>query len=358
HRHRAGRAGPDGDRRNAARNADSGRCRAGSASLLAVAVDRLRARGTGRAAALSRLPVPEVRPAAGERGGDLAQSDARGGAGLHADRRHARAALSHQGRARSPGGPRLRAARAVATRHAGRSRHPAGPPPADRVDLRAAAEPRGPGVMELVAGLQFGSGKRLPVFLQTEAAECGLASVGMIACYHGHRIDLAGLRRRFTVSLKGATLAYLMQIAGRLNLAPRPLRLDLGELAQLRAPCILHWNLNHFVVLKSVGARGAVIHDPAFGMRRLALAEVSKHFTGIALELTPTSEFKAADERRRVRMADLTGPVSGLNRSLAQVLVIALALQAIAVVSPFYIQWAVDGAVVSADRDLLTVLGL
>ncbi|HEX7559987.1 MAG TPA: cysteine peptidase family C39 domain-containing protein, partial [Usitatibacter sp.] len=109
----------------------------------------------------------------------------------------------------------------------------------------------------------------MPVFLQTEAAECGLASLGMIACFHGHRIDLAGMRRRFTVSLKGATLAYLMQVAGRLHLAPRPLRLELDELAQLRAPCILHWDLNHFVVLKSADARGAVIHDPAFGLRRL-----------------------------------------------------------------------------------------
>jgi len=212
--------------------------------------------------------------------------------------------------------------------------------------------------MELVAGLRFGSAKRLPVFLQTEAAECGLAAVGMIACYHGHRVDLAGLRRRFTVSLKGATLAYLMQIAGRLNLAPRALRLELGELAQLRTPCVLHWNLNHFVVLKSVGPRGAVVHDPAFGLRRLALAEVSKHFTGIALELSPTSEFRPADERRRVRLDDLTGHVSGLRRSLIQVFLIAGALQAIAIVSPFYVQWAVDGAVVSADRDLLTVLGL
>jgi ATP-binding cassette, subfamily B, bacterial CvaB/MchF/RaxB len=212
--------------------------------------------------------------------------------------------------------------------------------------------------MDLVGGLRFGSAKRLPVFLQTEAAECGLASLGMIACFHGHRIDLAGLRRRFTVSLKGATLAYLMQVSGRLHLAPRPLRLELNELAQLRAPCILHWDLNHFVVLCSADARGAVIHDPAFGIRRMALGEVSKHFTGIALELSPTSEFHPADDRRPVHLRDLLGPVVGLKRSLAQVFILALALQAIAVVSPFYMQWAIDGAVVSADRDLLTVLGL
>ncbi len=210
----------------------------------------------------------------------------------------------------------------------------------------------------MLGELRLGAGRRLPVFLQTEAAECGLASLGMVASFHGHRIDLAGLRRRFTVSLKGATLAYLMQAAGRLHFAPRPLRLELAELAQLRMPCILHWDLNHFVVLKSADARAAVIHDPAFGVRRLALAEVSRHFTGIALELSPTAQFAPADERRKVRLKDLMGTVTGLRRSLAQVLVLAFALQAIAIVSPFYMQWAIDGAVVSADRDLLTVLGL
>ena len=212
--------------------------------------------------------------------------------------------------------------------------------------------------MQILEALRFHPRPALPLFLQTEAAECGLASVGMVACFHGHRIDLAGLRRRFTVSLKGATLAYLMQVAGRLHLAPRPLRLELEELPLLRVPCILHWDLNHFVVLKSADARGAVIHDPASGVKRLALAEVSKHFTGIALELSPTSEFTPVDERRRVELRELLGPVTGLRRSLAQVFLLALSLQAVAVVSPFYVQWVVDGAVVSADRDLLTVLGL
>ena len=213
-------------------------------------------------------------------------------------------------------------------------------------------------MMEALSQLQFGFSKRLPVFLQTEAAECGLASLGMVACFHGHRVDLAALRRRFTVSLKGATLAFLMQAAGRLGFAPRPLRLELSEVTHLRLPCILHWDLNHFVVLASADARGVVVHDPAFGVRRLSMAEVSKHFTGIALELTPTPDFRPADERRIVRLRDLLGPVSGLKRSLAQVLILAAALQAVAVVSPFYMQWAVDGAVVTADRDLLTVLGL
>jgi ATP-binding cassette subfamily B protein RaxB len=212
--------------------------------------------------------------------------------------------------------------------------------------------------VEALPDLRLLARPRLPVMLQTEAAECGLASLGMVACYHGHRIDLASLRRRFAVSLKGATLAFLMQAAGRLDLAPRPLKLELDELPALRMPCILHWDLNHFVVLKSADSRGAVIHDPARGVRRLAMAELSAHFTGVALELTPTTPFRALDERRRVKLTDLMGRVEGAGRSIAQVLALAAALQAIAVVTPFYMQWAIDGAVVSADRDLLTVLGL
>jgi ATP-binding cassette subfamily B protein RaxB len=88
------------------------------------------------------------------------------------------------------------------------------------------------------------------------------------------------------------------------------------------------------------------------------MGELSKHFTGIALELAPTTTFRPAEERRSLRLRDLMGPVDGLKRSLAQVFALALTLQAIAIVSPFYMQWAIDGAVVSADRDLLTVLGL
>ena len=62
--------------------------------------------------------------------------------------------------------------------------------------------------MEALARLQFGA-RRLPVFLQTEAAECGLACLGMVACFNGHRVDLAALRRRFTVSLTDMTTLRL-----------------------------------------------------------------------------------------------------------------------------------------------------
>jgi ATP-binding cassette subfamily B protein RaxB len=144
--------------------------------------------------------------------------------------------------------------------------------------------------------LLFWHGKRLPVILQTEAAECGLACLAMIASYWGHRIDLSSIRRRFSLSLKGATLKGLMVMAQGLNLQPRPLKLGMGHLRDLKLPAILHWDMNHFVVLRRVTDTYAFIHDPGVGERLMTLDETAKHFTGVALELTPTSEFLPKNE--------------------------------------------------------------
>ena len=121
--------------------------------------------------------------------------------------------------------------------------------------------------------------------LQSESSECALASLAMVANAHGLRVDLFDLRRKFPVSLKGATLEQLISHAGALNFSSRPLRLEMHELAQLALPCILNWDLNHFVVLKKVGRGHITVLDPAVGERRLPLAEVSPHFTGVVLEL-------------------------------------------------------------------------
>lgn len=206
--------------------------------------------------------------------------------------------------------------------------------------------------------LQFGWSRSLPMMLQTEAAECGLACLAMVASYHGHDVDLAGLRRKFSTSLKGATLARVMAMAGHLDFTCRPLKLDMGDLHQLKAPCLLHWDLNHFVVLKRVGKRRIVIHDPAYGIRKLSWEEVSKHFTGVALELAPSADFAPVRERQVVSLRALTGRVRGLVPALAQILLLALALEVFALAAPFYLQWVLDQVMVSADRDLLTLLGL
>ncbi len=206
--------------------------------------------------------------------------------------------------------------------------------------------------------LNFSLRHKTPVILQTEAAECGLACLAMIASYHGHRIDLATLRTRYPISLRGSTLADLMKMAGQLKFTPRPLRLDLQHLPELKLPCVLHWDFSHFVVLTRVQGDRVTLHDPAAGERELALAEFSKHFTGVALELMPASEFTPRDDTRKVKLTTLIGRLQGLGGTVTQILVLALVLQLFAILAPFYMQWIVDQALVAQDYDLITVLGI
>jgi ATP-binding cassette subfamily B protein RaxB len=201
--------------------------------------------------------------------------------------------------------------------------------------------------------------RHLPDIRQAEAAECGLACLAMIAGYHGHEIDIGTLRRRHPVSLKGMTLSDLMQVAEQLGLTARPLRLEPVHLKDLRLPALLHWDMSHFVVLRRALRGGAVVvHDPARGERRLTAAEVSHHFTGIAVELTPSDGFERATHVPRLHLTDLLGSMSGLGSALVQTLALSAILQAYVLASPFYMQLAVDEAVAKDDRDLLTVLAI
>jgi ATP-binding cassette, subfamily B, bacterial CvaB/MchF/RaxB len=206
--------------------------------------------------------------------------------------------------------------------------------------------------------LNFSGRGRLPLVRQTEAAECGLACLAMIASFHGHRTDLNALRRRFPVSLKGVTLRALMQVASQLNFACRPLRIELDHLGQLNLPAVLHWDMNHFVVLKAVKKKGLVIHDPAAGEKWLPLSEASKHLSGVALELSPNEEFVQTDERVRLPFSIFWGRTSGRTHALVQIFVLSAILEILILAAPFYMQLTVDEVIARGDFDLLLVLGL
>ena len=146
--------------------------------------------------------------------------------------------------------------------------------------------------MSVFEQLHLGRRQRLPTILAAEAAECGLACMAMIARYYGHDVDLNGLRQRFSLSLAGASLRSLMGIADQLGFSTRALRAEISALPKVNLPAIVHWDLNHFVVLKSIDRKTAVVHDPAIGVRSMSIEQFSKHFTGVVLELARAEGFE------------------------------------------------------------------
>ena len=180
----------------------------------------------------------------------------------------------------------------------------------------------------------------------------------MVSSYHGHIIDLASLRRKFPISLKGLNLQQLVRLASELKLAARALRAEVQDLTRIALPAILHWDLNHFVVLTGVRTRSFEIHDPSKGVVHLSAAEFSRHFTGVLLELTPTGTFIKKTERRRYSVWALWRNVRGIKSAAAHILVLALSLEIFALLAPLYQQFVIDHAILSGDRNLLVVLAI
>ncbi|HEX8526946.1 peptidase domain-containing ABC transporter, partial [Allosphingosinicella sp.] len=202
------------------------------------------------------------------------------------------------------------------------------------------------------------SGRRIRPIRQAEAAECGLAALAMVANHWGHDLDIAALRRRFGISSRGTGLRSLMNAADSLGLAPRPVKLGLDGLAGLQLPAILHWDMDHFVVLERVARGRAYIVDPAGDGRWHGFEAVSKHFTGVALELRPAPGFAPARERNSLRLGELWSRSTGLGRSILQAVLLSVVLQAYVLASPFLLQLAVDEALANLDTQLMTKLAL
>lgn len=210
----------------------------------------------------------------------------------------------------------------------------------------------------LLDRLQLGLGTRISTVLQTEASECGLACIAMILAQYRTVTDLATLRGRHGATPQGMTISDLIRVAAAENLASRAVRLELDEMSQLRLPCILHWDMGHFVVLREVEGDRCTILDPAVGERRLSMAEVSPRFSGVALELWPSDSFRPRKEAQSISLRALVGRVHGLWPTLWRILSVSLALEALALVSPLFMQWVVDHVIVSRDLGLLGTLAI
>lgn len=210
----------------------------------------------------------------------------------------------------------------------------------------------------ILQSLHFGWRRKIPQVLQTEAAECGLACLTMICRYYGLNVDLFSLRRKLGVSSHGVTLSTLIDMATSVHLKSRPLSLDLNEIKQLNTPCILHWDLNHFVVLVSAKRSKFILHDPAFGRREVGLNEMSKHFSGIALELWPDKEFTPRTERSRISLMKMIFQIDGLKGFIVKILSLSLIIEMINLLLPVGTQLVMDHVIVAKDHSLLGLISL
>lgn len=131
-----------------------------------------------------------------------------------------------------------------------------------------------------------------PEVFQTEAAECGAASLSMILRYFKCELPMEQIREVCGVNRDGCSAADLVMAGRRFGLESKGFKVELEKLKDAPKPCILHWNFNHFVVLERITSKYAVINDPSEGHRKITLAELDDAYTGVILTFTPGPDFK------------------------------------------------------------------
>ena len=162
----------------------------------------------------------------------------------------------------------------------------------------------------------FSTFKRVPSILQSEAAECGLACITMIAQFYGDKRNLNMMRQVSSVSMRGTTLKDIITVAHHLGFRSRAIKVELEDLSKITLPAIIHWDLNHFVVLVAVSNDEIEINDPAQGKRVLSFEEASRHVTGIALEVYPTADFAPRPAGRKISFSSFLNNSAGMKHSL------------------------------------------
>lgn len=201
--------------------------------------------------------------------------------------------------------------------------------------------------------------RRVPFVVASELNECGLACLAAISEYFHGELGITGIRRLAVHSGRGETLLDVRDLAERIGLAARGLRVGLGGLKALAKPAILHWEMNHFVVLERVTRRGIVIMDPAAGRMAVPWAEVNKSFTGVALEIKTTPAWQRRTARpRKVSVLDFIGPLSRWRIDFVLIIALSLLMELLVLVTPLQMQMSIDQAVQSADGRLVWVLGV
>lgn len=213
--------------------------------------------------------------------------------------------------------------------------------------------------MTLGVGLpHFHPSPKLPMILQDERAECGHACVAMISNYWGHHLDLYSLRSIRNTSSKGVTLLDINQLFEQLGFATRPLQVPIESLHLIKCPAILHWNMNHFVVLKRVKKNKIVIHDPAFGVRHCSVDELSQAFTGIVLEVEKSSNFQAIRSHSKLTLYHLFKTIQGCNRFLILIILLSLSIEVLSLLNPLFMQYVTDDVIGFSEQSNLYVIAV
>jgi len=147
--------------------------------------------------------------------------------------------------------------------------------------------------------VENGVARKTPVVMQLEAKECGAACLTMILSYYDKWIPLEQVRADCGVSRDGSNAKNMVLAARNYGLTVAAYKLESDEVKDVGSfPCIIHWNFNHFVVLKGFKGKYAYINDPNRGEVKVPMQEFDESFTGVCIMFEPGENFVPSGKKK------------------------------------------------------------
>ena len=201
--------------------------------------------------------------------------------------------------------------------------------------------------------LRTGHRARVPVIMQLEALECGAAALAMVMAYYNKWIPLEQVRLDCGVSRNGSNAKNMLVAARSYGFDAQGFRCETEDLKDgIVLPCILHWNFNHFVVLKGFHGNYALLNDPAKGEIRVTMDELDSSFTGVCLQITPGPELQPSGKPASI-LAFTRKRLKGTGTALAFVMLSTLTGCLFGIINPVFARFFTDHLLTGENRELL-----
>ena len=194
---------------------------------------------------------------------------------------------------------------------------------------------------------------RVPVVMQMEALECGAASLAMVMAYYDKWVPLEQVRLDCGVSRDGSNARNLLLAARSYGFEAQGFRCEIDALREeICLPCIIHWNFDHFVVLRGFRGKHALLNDPARGDVKVSMEEFDRSFTGICLQITPGPDFQP-NGRRKSTLAFARKRLSGAGTAVAFVMLSTAIVSLFGILRPVFSNFFMDRLLTGENRELL-----
>ena len=194
----------------------------------------------------------------------------------------------------------------------------------------------------------------VPVVMQMEALECGAACLTMIMAYYDKWVPLEQVRLDCGVSRDGSNARNMLIAARNYGFEAQGFRCEIDALRrEIQLPCVIHWNFDHFVVLRGFRGRHALLNDPARGDVKVSLEELDRSFTGICLQITPGADFQPGGKPKST-LAFARKRLQGAGAAVAFVMLSTVIVSLFGIIGPIFSNFFMDRLLTGENRELLT----